>query len=513
MMQTKDSRRHPFSIRVRRPAPRRTIKLWIIFVLVAIGGGAYYYFVYDVEAADAARRLRIRSALLTIIPAVVALRLDQLSGRGKEPYYLGGGQLLAPSTDNARDALENELIEMEKWLLLHSAGRIGIFWTSVPDTGDPKTDLQNVIRAVSDMKWNSGRHDGKWIDLTSGLWSLGARTGELGDPNWEAEMGAVLVRAGGVIGFRVVEKGDGWAIGPWKVAPVSAGHYDIHIQQAAGEQGITIGFPKHVPTRSSGDILAFDEIANRGRGAPYLAALKLDGDHMGTSMAEALDQGVAAYTQRSRAIRDFFAVTVPELLQKEFPLVYLIYSGGDDLAAVGHFYDILRAALRIHDEYAKLSFGTLSAGIAAFHGKSPVRMVIDQANGLLEEHAKKERDRVCVFGQTLTWEELDTVIREAEVLATAVEYKPDGLPRGMLQLLRQLHSLYTSQVPALQTVHFRALPLIQYFRSRRLQSVKLSEEAKTLIRDLEGGHDPTWQRIGLVATIAAWLTKSQENEE
>lgn len=478
----------------------------------ALGLSGLQDFVYDVEAEDAARRLRIRSAILTLAPALVASRLRQLTQPGLEPYYLGGGQLLTSCSSQALSQIEPELRSLQEWLLVHSAGRILLYWTSVPRSDDVKNDLQEIIRAVLRAKWQSGRHQSEWLAQASRLDPLDPNRGALGDPQWEAHIGRELVRAGGFTGFRLVNGGDGWPVGPWMVQPVSDGECDIRIQQGADDRGIVIGLPTHVPTYQTGDIIPFDQMAAQGTGASYLAALKLDGDHMGKSMAAALAQSADEYLSRSRAVRAFFAVTVPRLFRDEFPNVYLIYSGGDDLAAVGHFHDLLRAAYRINQEYSQQGLGTLSAGITAFHRKSPVRLAMDVANNLLEGHAKKDRNRVCVFGETLTWDQLDVVIREAEVLAQSVEQEPDGLPRGMLQLLMQLDSLYTSQIDWLKKVRFRAFPLIQYFRARRLKAEGLSTEAATIFYNLEGGHDPTWNRIGLVALLAAWLTKPQENE-
>lgn len=478
----------------------------------ALGLSGLQDFVYDVEAEDAARRLRIRSAILTLAPALVASRMQQLAQPGFEPYYLGGGQLLSPCSSQALSQIEPELRSLEEWLLVHSAGRIVLYWTSVPSSHDVKNDLQTIIRAAIRAKWQSARHEAGWLTQASRLEPIDTKRGALGDTQWEADVGRELVRAGGFTGFRVTQSGDGWPVGPWVVRPVSAGECDIRIQQTADDGGIVISLPTHVPTYQTGDIIPFDRIAAQGTGASYLAALKLDGDHMGKSMAEALAEGADVYRSRSRAVRAFFAVTVPEIFRSEFPNVYLIYSGGDDLAAVGHFYDVLRAAYRIHEEYRKQGLGTLSAGIAAFHRKSPVRMVMDIANDLLEGRAKRERNRACVFGETLTWDQLDVVIREAEVLAESVKQEPDGLPRGMLQLLMQLNSLYASQIDWVKRVRFRAFPLIQYFRARRLKATRISDEAATILCNLEGGHDPAWNRIGLVALLAAWLTKSQENE-
>ena len=109
-------------------------------------------FIYDVADAHAARRLRIRSAILNLLPAVVALQLRK-QDQGATIHYLGGGKFLASASQTACGALDTSLKQIYAWLSESSGGKLGVYWARAEGTGGTATALQRLLAALAQAKW------------------------------------------------------------------------------------------------------------------------------------------------------------------------------------------------------------------------------------------------------------------------------------------------------------------------------------------------------------------------
>ncbi len=69
-------------------------------------------FVYDVHDEGAARPRRLRSALLSLVPAVIALQRTRKDA-GTKIHYLGGGKLLYGGSAESVEYLKPSLRSLE----------------------------------------------------------------------------------------------------------------------------------------------------------------------------------------------------------------------------------------------------------------------------------------------------------------------------------------------------------------------------------------------------------------
>ncbi len=148
-------------------------------------------------------------------------------------------------------------------------------------------------------------------------------------------------------------------------------------------------------------------------GLPALGILKADVDDLGTLLAYGLPKEsftVSRLATLSRQLDFFFSLHVPHLLrsQSEYNNIYTVFAGGDDLFLIGPWNRILDFVYRLKDDFARYVCHNeeihFSAGIAIRKPHTPLHdMSIEAENAM---HLSKDggRNRVTVFGQTVTHE-------------------------------------------------------------------------------------------------------------
>ncbi|MDT7910216.1 type III-A CRISPR-associated protein Cas10/Csm1 [Thermus sp.] len=192
-------------------------------------------------------------------------------------------------------------------------------------------------------------------------------------------------------------------------------------------------------------VLTFGELAALSQGAPYLGALMLDADRMGEAFATGFqreERDLATPSRLaalSRTLEVFFATEVLELIRnpalyagrlgwdaleakgkgERYPLIYSVYSGGDDLFLLGPWDVLLDFALDLERLYALFTGHealTLSGGFVLAGPSLP----IPELSRLLTraEKAAKEagRGRLFLFGQAVPWAHLRNLRQEVEAL-------------------------------------------------------------------------------------------------
>jgi CRISPR-associated protein Csm1 len=198
-----------------------------------------------------------------------------------------------------------------------------------------------------------------------------------------------------------------------------------------------------------GDVLTFAELAALSvegqRGRPMLAALKADVDRLGQVFTRGLGhhRSLARTAALSRMMDAFFTGFLPHRLACNFPHVYTVYAGGDDLLLLGPWHDILRLAYSIRKDFHGYVGGsphvTLSAGVALFDPKTPVTRAAQEAEERLERAKEDGRDRVHVIlsidASALTWEQYGTALRDADQVHGLVNAASDNLTTSVLYKL------------------------------------------------------------------------------
>ncbi|NHK40000.1 type III-A CRISPR-associated protein Cas10/Csm1 [Thermus thermophilus] len=212
--------------------------------------------------------------------------------------------------------------------------------------------------------------------------------------------------------------------------------------------------------------LTFSELAALSQGAPYLGGLLLDADRMGEAFATGFQRNghslatPSRIASLSRSLEWFFAVEVLELIRNpvtyknrlgwndvearekaaHYPLIYSVYSGGDDLFLLGPWDAVLEFALdleRLYRLYVRHEALTLSGSFQVFGGKTPVPSMARLLQEGEAEAKRQGRGRLFLFGQAVPWETLRKLRRdwmeelrrdlEAERVSKAQVYRWLGL--------------------------------------------------------------------------------------
>lgn len=287
----------------------------------------------------------------------------------------------------------------------------------------------------------------------------------------------------------------------------------------------------------AGEMCDFEEMAAMSRGAAYLGVLKVDADYMGLIFSRGIHpQTFSRVMALSYTIERFFGEYMNVLtrdvtrawkatlrdehrqqigrrlqrLDSRFAtsdfwetldnVFYVLYAGGDDAFVLGPWDALLEFALTLRRRYRDYTcenslFG-LSAGVVLVKPHFPVQQfshLVDKA-----ERAAKEagRDRLTLFGQTLLWHEMESLVGLGKVWAEAIWDK--RMPRGLI------HDFSRVSVSAQGKYVFT--PQIYYTLIRRLARWNKEEVkglANQVLSNLRG------KRIEVPVAYASLITRKE----
>lgn len=180
------------------------------------------------------------------------------------------------------------------------------------------------------------------------------------------------------------------------------------------------------------------------RGVAHLGVLKADVDHLGQIFSRGFTvkengkdisyANMSRMSMLSRMLDYFFTGWLPWRLAKkpaegevDYRSVYTVFAGGDDLFLIGPWNRIVDLAGEIDQHLRQYTGGNpdihLSAGIVLRKAAIPVREMARDAEEALDAakhgegpEAGKNRNRITVFGQTVTWEEYKELMRSGDAL-------------------------------------------------------------------------------------------------
>lgn len=173
----------------------------------------------------------------------------------------------------------------------------------------------------------------------------------------------------------------------------------------------------------------FYDLARNDQSAPtYLAVLRMDVDGLGMMFQNGIPEHLrtfSSYATLSTALDYFFSGWLNEL-RDSYPYrdwVNIIYSGGDDLFAVGRWDKIILFAAAIRDKFREFVANredlSISGGIVFMHEKFPISLAAKQAgeaehlaksrrNSLLAERSGANnvplaKNHITLFGEPISW--------------------------------------------------------------------------------------------------------------
>lgn len=411
------------------------------FILASFDISGIQNFIYTIVGSGAHKHLRSRSFYLDMLSEwIVTVLLDELSLTRANLIYNGGGHayFILANTERTRHILEKVEHEFNQFFLqtfgikLYVAFGWSSFRAREVMIGNKVTDyskiFQRISRQISDKK--QSRYSTK--DLMK-LNEMGKRAGRecrvchtihnLKDNEDLCKICSLLESFSSDIQradyFIVTNKKDGLPLGPGAFLSVIGKEAIIeqkfegkifakNIQMTGIDQSVHVWVADYSSSKNN-DFNEYVERAwatkeNKTIGSKKIGVLRADVDDLGLGfMAGFSMQNQGRYNTLSRTatfsrnMALFFKVYVNQIAEDLH--ITLIYSGGDDLFAIGAWDDIISFAMELRDSFLYWTNDklTLSAGIGMFDGKTPIN-IMARETGKLEQAAKDAgKNSICLF--------------------------------------------------------------------------------------------------------------------
>ncbi|MCS6904619.1 MAG: hypothetical protein RML72_11425, partial [Bacteroidia bacterium] len=208
---------------------------------------------------------------------------------------------------------------------------------------------------------------------------------------------------------------------------------------------------------ASGKILSFDDFCKQDD-FKRLGILRMDVDNLGQLFIHGLpaeNRNFAGYATLSFAMDLFFSGYLNRIREKNEKFknhVNIIYSGGDDIFALGRWKETIEFAYTIREHFREYVGGeekiSISGGIAFQPLKYPVRksaLAAGEAEDKAKEYEtpansstngktpKKKKNAIVFFDEAISWEkEAEIVIQlKNEIL---ILYQQDLIPKSLFHL-------------------------------------------------------------------------------
>ncbi|KWT94954.1 type III-A CRISPR-associated protein Cas10/Csm1 [Candidatus Magnetominusculus xianensis] len=253
----------------------------------------------------------------------------------------------------------------------------------------------------------------------------------------------------------------------------------------------------------------FECIANESTGKPLLGYLKADVDNLGGVFACGLKDGhgedagtVSRVTTLSRMLDVFFSGYMQKLIETEYPELYTVYSGGDDLLVIGPWDSIVKFSDELNTKFRNFTCNndnlTLSAGIALVKHNYPVYRAVEMAENLLEISKDSGKDSLTLFEHTVKWAEVGNILQESQKLASWL--KQNKISTGFVMNLLSYSQMYDKYQQTRQTDYLKFIPLMTYDIARNL--LRSEDDVRKWAEDLKDITKPNMKNLGIIANYA-----------
>jgi len=220
-----------------------------------------------------------------------------------------------------------------------------------------------------------------------------------------------------------------------------------------------------------GAIAPFELIAKASKGDSKIGYLTIDVDNLGLLFQASKDREVRKFF--SKCLNEFFSFKVPEIALNKFQpgeieignrkikvleetTIYILYSGGDDLFAIGPWDKIINFAITVNKEFSEfkesilsnkklkpisklISELTLSAGLVLTKPKFTVRIAAEWCRDAEDKSKSSGKNSITLFGETLKWEDFKSTIDEAESWVKLINESEKEIPRRFIYRFYKLY--------------------------------------------------------------------------
>ncbi len=510
-----------------------------MLIFAAVSGIQDFLFDVRETGGGQARALRYRSFRIQLIAECVAERLLAAAGLSTDRLLFNAAAKVCIDAgdlgEDTQNAVRATACDIARSLLYQTHGRLRLAWAIVPSADSFGQAFERGNRLLVTAKLRPLRElatadpgSAAWPDAALVLpqtWDADAEAAN------DTDLGRRLANAKWLSMYSGGESMDGKVevlglrLALSDASPQDSAHL-IACSHLGGSESPPPGMARskfrarrlarHIPRDEYGNPIEFLDLAKKARGAPMLGVLKADADSLGKAIVKTLEDATDAKPLQkfSEALDRFFAETLEaekQRLGSHWSSIYTIFSGGDDLLAVGPWDIMLDFAGHIRSLFDQ-TFGrnsegspsrqalTISAGVAIIKPRYPIHLAAQQAENLLEQakselapHADSPKDQCSALGALWKWKDHETIMRSARQLADWVD--AGIVQRGWLHTLLQLAMLRRGRAgPEYKDVHPAvAISRLAYHIARNWPKPKDRDERKgaarawadTLLRELD----------------------------
>ncbi|HKQ06257.1 MAG TPA: type III-A CRISPR-associated protein Cas10/Csm1 [Blastocatellia bacterium] len=271
----------------------------------------------------------------------------------------------------------------------------------------------------------------------------------------------------------------------------------------------------YIPRHDDGNPKSFSDIAGDG----LLGILKADVDYLGQVFQEGLRRDgtgegldtLPRVAALSRELDWFFSGWLEWLLSTKYTDCYTVYSGGDDLLIVGPRKTTMSLASEIYEAfkcYTRHPEINLSAGIAVVKPRLPLAHTVKLADVALDKAKHMGRNRLCILGEVLEWQEVAPLVGEVKALGS---YKPKS---SFLYHLLRCGELWQSYDRDRQLLGLRYHPMLAYQIARNVSAKNESGLYKwaTQLLEIPPGNS-TRRVLKHLRLITQWVLLNRREKE
>ncbi|SNR62909.1 type III-A CRISPR-associated protein Cas10/Csm1 [Desulfurobacterium atlanticum] len=506
-------------------------------------------FIYSVKEGKGgvAKTLRARSFFITTIPSYIAYFLKEKQHLEVEVCLDGGGGFIFKvSGENVESALKELKQKVEAVFIEKFSGELGITIEWLPSGKGNFSDLHEVTLKAKKRKFSTYFESVKnpifledkgkvkcevcdiyFTDSDDGICKLCKEFMEVGTKLPSKKFWKITDKKEGRAFFSIKEFG-------WLIFPKNGGHeafrkesyrdskckkysnapkkFEIVVpvisRDLTQEDIKKYSLSEELENLKEHQIAPFEIIAYHSEGDKKLGYLMMDVDNLGLLFGQLDDVG--KQQKLSSIIDMFFSEKIPEIAKAEKfvpensdllkeTLIYLLYSGGDDLFAIAPWNVLIDFAVCVREKFKsyiseslkgkdllgndtkKDSYEliTVSAGIYISKPKFNIRAAAEKckdaeyrAKTVTSFSKKKEKsyskDAVCVFDVVVHWDDINDLLSVSRDLISYIE--SGKLSRGFVY---KLHSLYKEKIEnpvnSGKRPDLSFYPLIYYFVGRNIE--------------------------------------------
>lgn len=158
---------------------------------------------------------------------------------------------------------------------------------------------------------------------------------------------------------------------------------------------------------------------------PCLGVCKADVDNLGLifSLGLARNFSLSCFAMLARMLNHFFAGYLMGVIRREYPNIYVIFAGGDDVFAIGPWPEAIAFGQRMAADFQRFCGGnpavTISAGIPLVKPGLPMRAIREEAEDFLETSKNFDdgaKNAVTIFKVSAHWRKAAELLTNGEWL-------------------------------------------------------------------------------------------------